>query len=115
MTQIEASEFSVFLDAMAGEFERINMAPALQRCVPVIIEGVQSHFQQAVSPFGTPWPPRVDGSTDSLLVKSGAMRAAATGGPGNVTRIEGNILTYGVSKAVIPYAAVHNFGHPPRS
>lgn len=84
---------------------------------------LQSHrdaFTSSVGPDGQAWPPRVDpGDGHPLLVESGALMQAATGGGvGHVYRSSPREMEAGVDKGVqeggIPGAAAHNWGFAPR-
>lgn len=88
-------------------------------CEPLIIEGVIDNFENAATAAGVPWPPHAPATVKRygphpLLILSGAMREAATGGgTGHVREIvDDDTLELGVDISEIPYAAVHQYGYP---
>ncbi|MBE3132848.1 MAG: hypothetical protein IMZ55_05200 [Acidobacteria bacterium] len=76
-----------------------DQTPALERCAPIILEGIQANFSGARSSAGAPWPPRKDPKPQHpLLILEGHLLAAAVGrSAAGVNRIEnGKELVLGV-------------------
>jgi phage gpG-like protein len=114
MKSESAEEFAKSMEAMPEEIEA-SMPEVLHGCEPFVAEGIHENFAQAQSPDGIAWPPRKDvGDGHALLFDTGSLYDAATGGAGNVCRIEGDTLIFGVDKSGgmggVPGAGVHNYG-----
>lgn len=77
-----------------------------------VLQGVRDNFTSSVSPEGQVWPERKHiGDGHPLLIDTGAMMQAATGGGlGHISRVEPRTMELGVDGSVIPYAAIHNYG-----
>lgn len=90
---------------------------ALEALIPLAHQSHRDNFTSSATPEGADWPPRkVEGDGHPLLIDTGNMLQASTGGgPGGVARIEGDTLFMGVSLDVIPYARAHNMGNPERN
>jgi phage gpG-like protein len=85
----------------------------LRRCLPIVKDGIRFNFDSATDPDGVGWPARsVQGDGHPLLVDTGQLRDAATGG--HIADVDGDTLRVGVDKGGggggIPGAAVHNYG-----
>lgn len=78
---------------------------------PLVLQSVRDHFNSSVSPGGQQWTPRKEiGDGHPLLMESGALLQAATGGgPGHISRIAPREMAVGVEPS-IEYAAIHNYG-----
>ena len=118
MKTMTAEEFSADMDTIAGTFGGF-VGEALKDCEPIVADAILENFARQQSPDGEEWPERKKiGDGHPLLVEtkregSGSLLAAATGqGAGNVCRIEGDTLVWGVDKdggiGGIPGAGIHN-------
>jgi phage gpG-like protein len=102
-----------FLDALSKLPDNIagaNYAPALSDVALEVYVSVERNFSRQVDQDGVIWPPRKDNLPHPLLILTGAMLDASTGGVGAKLDIEPNSLAMGVESGAIPYAAVHQFG-----
>jgi phage gpG-like protein len=105
---------------LPAELEKIEREIATQSLSPffhgqakrAIQQEVRDNFTSSASPDNADWPPRKrEGDGHPLLIDTGALLQAATGGgPGTITEILDREMNYGVSGGVIPYAAIHNNG-----
>lgn len=104
--------------------EKLATAAPLDQVVEKVVEATQDaigqNFATSSSPTGSPWPPRVDNLPHPLLIKTGALLAAALNrGPGGSVRATGRaaelVIDKGTKLGGIPGAAAHNFGYPPRN
>lgn len=81
-----------------------------------VLKGHRANFNSSASPDGANWPPRkVRGDGHPLLMDTGALMQAATGGgAGHVTEVSDGELFTGVDTRVkqggIPAAGIHNYG-----
>lgn len=108
-----AEEFVADMEALAVSFGQDVQEP-LELCIDIIGAGIQSNFENSRTAGGVPWPPRKDpGPKHPLLILTTALSTAAVFG--NVQRIEGNTLFYGVSADAIPYARTHQEGDKSRN
>lgn len=76
------------------------------------LQGIRDNFNSSANPENRSWPPRkVEGDGHPLLIETGKLMQAATGGgAGHVTRISNGELTLGVDGSKVKYAAIHNNG-----
>ncbi|MFA5752634.1 MAG: hypothetical protein WC910_06165 [Bacteroidales bacterium] len=107
------SEFEADVDALEQKVS-VAIERGLQRCLPVVKEGVSANFEGSVDPDGNPWPPRkIEGDGHPLLIQSGELKAAATGG--HIAEVNKDELRIGVDKGAggggIPGAGSHNYGY----
>ena len=119
-TLTNLSEIAADLANIRDAMEDAPLEQAMQSCTQRVLESFDENFQKSANPDGVPWPPRKRGGSWPLLIKTGALHAAATGThPASIKRIADRDLAVGVDKSVkdggIPGAAVHNFGYPPRN
>ena len=104
-------------NAMAAMAKALIDAPlddALSDCAKVLQEGFVDNFQAARDSDGVAWPARKDPRpTHPLLILSSALLKSVQS---DTPDISGRTLQVGVDPASgIPYAAVHQFGYPPRN
>jgi phage gpG-like protein len=115
-------------DALAADLEHLTRVVSQESLAQLLasqvraqlLAGIAQNFSSASSPRNRRWPKRKTGGDWPLLIKSGALRAAATGaGAGAISRATDRTLEVGVDMSVrlggIPGAAAHNFGYPPRN
>jgi len=111
MPRQTAEEFAADFNTLAAAFGQ-DMTAALQECAPLILKGIEEHFDESRTAAGEAWPARKDpGPTHPLLILEGTLKLAATLGQINEV-IDGQTLKVGVDKDVVPYAGVHQFGFP---
>jgi len=114
------AEIAADLADIRDVFEEGPLQDALDQCVTAILASIDENFQKSETPDGHPWPPRKRGGSWPLLIKTGALKAAATGShQASIKTVGERELAVGVNKGIkdggIPGAAVHNFGYPPRN
>lgn len=100
--------------------ERITHAHFVQpvgEMLQVAKQGVRDNFTSSADPDNQNWLPRKrEGDGHPLLIDTGALLQAATGGgAGAIERIGRDGGEIGVDTGVIQYAAVHNFGSESRN
>lgn len=88
---------------------------AVDDLVVTIHEGINENFERAESGQGTPWPPHAPSTVarhgpHPLLILSGKMWDAATGGPGSWWVAADFRLSLGIERSAIPYASTQQFG-----
>lgn len=119
MTEISIHDLQSHLSEIAARFEHEPATEALRQAHPVVMEGIHANFDLASSPDGDPWPLRKDDKPHPLLIETGALLAAATGGTGSVHELSSRSLIVGVDKDGGPDslhgAAVHQFGFPDKN
>lgn len=87
----------------------------------LVLQAHRDNFTSSASPEGENWAPRKRlGDGHPLLMESGALLQAATGGgAGHVTEVESRELRVGVDTTTeeggIPGAIAHEFGDPRRN
>lgn len=112
MNEIAFEDIEQHAQQLGASIGKHDWEPTLKGDVrKLVLQGVRDNFTSSVSPDGRQWPARKrKGDGHPLLIDTGAMLQAATGGgSGHVTQIDGSELTVGVSSTV-PYAAIHNEG-----
>ena len=84
-------------------------------CANVMRQSIRDNFTSSATPDGANWPPRKrKGDGHPLLIDTGALLQAATGGgAGHIEQLDAREVTMGVDGRVIPYAATHNYGRDP--
>lgn len=96
----------------SGDFREVLGGAVRDR----VLQSFRDNFTGSRSASGEVWPPRkIRGDGHPLLIESGALLQAATGGgAGHVSEVTPRELSLGVDRDVkqggIPGAAVHNFG-----
>lgn len=115
--QIAAADMAAEGQRVAEAIRSASLRPAMQKCYEAVKHSTADSFDTATSPDGTSWPPRKEPTGDwPLLVKSGALAAAASGeGEGHVAEIGDREMSTGVQSDVIQYAAAQNYGYPPNN
>lgn len=111
---LEASEVRGFLQGLTDALANSPAPETLEKCRPVTLQGVRDNFNSSADPDNIDWPPRKPNPKDDghpLLIDTGALMQAATGGgAGSIKENDGRQLAVGVDSNTIPYAAIHNFG-----
>lgn len=105
-------ETAEVIRAAQARLESADLASFLHdRARPLILQNVRDNFTSSVSPDGVQWPARkIVGDGHPLLIDTGALLQAATGGgAGHVSQIGPRSMALGVDES-IPYAAIHNYG-----
>lgn len=107
-----ADEAPAEMALLADGFENAPLQEAMQDCAVIMKQSVRDNFTSSATPDGNDWPPRKHiGDGHPLLIDTGALLQAATGGgAGHIEIIQDREVAVGVSGGVIPYAAIHNFG-----
>lgn len=97
---------------LADGLESAPLTEAMTKCAVVMKQSVRDNFTSSASPDGSDWPPRKHiGDGHPLLIDTGAMLQAATGGgAGAIEIIQDREVAVGVDGRIIPYASIHNFG-----
>lgn len=106
-------EFAQYCDEVDRDFAAAPLPSVMRECHEIFIEGERDIFANQVAPDGEQWAARKDSEPHPVLNLTGALLAAATGGPGHVVRIEDRSLEAGVQKAEtgsLAGAAVHQYG-----
>jgi phage gpG-like protein len=106
-------EFAQYCDEVTRDFESKPLPGLMRECHAIFLEGERDIFANQVAPDGEAWAARKDSAGHPLLNLSGALMAAATGGPGHVVRLEGRSMEAGVQKASegsLAGAGVHQYG-----
>jgi len=111
---MNVAEFGTHLDSIGNRLASGALPNTLEKCYATIIEGEKQIFADKVGPDGEAWPERQEQvEKHPLMNKTGALMAAATGGPGHVKRIGDRQLIVGVQKGTsgsLAGAAIHQYG-----
>lgn len=112
MSEIYVEVIEQHAAELARRLESADLRPVLQACRPIALQAHRDNFTSSVDPDGNSWVPRKHpGDGHPLLMESGALMQAATGGgPGGVSVLEARDLTLGVDRGQIEYARIHNLG-----
>jgi phage gpG-like protein len=108
-------QFAIALMGVVEDLENDPFQQPLEACAGALAQGEERAFDSATDASGSPWPPHSPYTVRKygphpLLILSGAMKRAATGGAGNIAQLNGRSLAYGVDQTVIPYAPFQNRG-----
>lgn len=97
---------------LAAGFEEAPITDAMTSVADVMRQSVRDNFTSSATPDGSSWPPRkIQGDGHPLLMDTGRLLQAATGGgAGGIEIIQGREVAMGVDGSVVPYAATHNYG-----
>jgi len=92
-------------------------SPGLEKIKPIALQSIRDNFTSSATPDNSDWPPRKHiGDGHPLLIDTGSMLQAATGGGvGAIGEIGSMEMVLGVDGSAIPYAATHNYGSPNRN
>ena len=104
-------EFVAKLKAVPGKLKRMDTREALQEVIPSIYQSVQKNYGRQTDETGAVWPPRKDNLPHPLLILSGVMFDASTGGLGSFQRVDSRSAEMGIRGGVVPYAGVHHDGN----
>lgn len=107
---MNAMEFAKFLRAVPTLLGAINHRDTMEQLAEIVEESVEDNFHRQADVTGSTWPPRKDTLPHPLLIKTGKMKEAATGGDGQYKRAERKGLKLGVKPDVVPYARYHQYG-----
>lgn len=107
---MNAMEFAKFLRNVPTLVEAVNHRDTMEELAVIVQESVQDNFQRQTDVMGTFWPPRKDTLPHPLLIKTGRMLDAATGGPGHHKRAQRKGLEMGIKPDKVPYAKYHQYG-----
>lgn len=107
---MNANEFAKFLRNVPRLLGAINHRDTMQELAPIVEDSVDDNFQRQADVVGSTWPPRKDTLPHPLLIKTGRMKDAATGGPGQYKRAERKGLKLGIKPSDVPYARIHQYG-----
>lgn len=102
------AEVSVLIAGLIGD----RYEEPLRACIPVAQQAMRDNFTASATPDNESWPPRKhEGDGHPLLIDTGALLQAATGGgAGSLVWIDSQELELGVLGQVVPYAATHQYG-----
>lgn len=97
---------------LAAGFDEVPITDSMVQCADVMRQSVRDNFTSSATPDGASWPPRkIQGDGHPLLMDTGRLLQAATGGgAGAIEIIQGREVAMGVDGSVVPYAATHNYG-----
>ena len=117
---MNANQFVQLLQDIPKILESIDHSDALQSGAAIAEKSIRANFQRQEDSFGRRWEPRrVTIFPDEiqsrwrnhpLLILTGRLIGAATGGLGHTRTVTAKRLKMGIDPNVVPYAAVHNFG-----
>lgn len=98
--------------ASVGMLSSVPLEEALLEAKRLIHQSIREGFNSSADPqTNDGWQARKHPYPHPILMKTGAMMQAATGGgAGAIERIENNQLEVGVSGATVGYAAFHQHG-----
>lgn len=117
-TELDVSGVAAARDDLVGIADRAtDMRPAMRVVKHLLVEGNEKVFTSKGSAIGVPWPDLKPGtlarkartgipSLSSLMVESGDLEVAATGGKGSRSRATRSSASAGVS----PFYAVFHLG-----
>lgn len=111
--EIEMENFDRHASALASRMDSFDWAPTLGGDVKrEVLQGIRDNFTSSRSPDGKRWKPRKHkGDGHPLLIDTGRMMQAATGGgAGRIQQVDGAELTVGVNTSSVKYAGYHNDG-----
>ena len=103
-------EFVRLLQSIPSGIRQMNHSPALAQAATEVFKSVEKNFARQVDDNGVAWPPRKDNLPHPLLIKTGDMKDAATGGLGSQVRYNRDKAEIGIRGSVIPYAWRHQNG-----
>jgi phage gpG-like protein len=111
---IEIDMFGQYASDVTSDLATAPLNDSMERARAAVLQDIRDAFTSGRSPQGAGWPPRKkEGDGHPLLMDTGALLQAATGGgPGHISNLQEREMTVGVRKATIPYAAVHQYGFP---
>lgn len=114
MKSIPADKLEEYFDGVAKGLIDGNFRVVLESCVKPVHQSIRDNFTSSADANGQDWPERkVEGDGHPLLMDTGALLQAATGGgAGTIARVGERELEWGVDLDVIPYARAHNLGNP---
>jgi len=108
-------DFGSVLNNVEGIFD--DLTPVWDEFLPEVREAIRGNFARQGN-AEEQWEPLdplyrrkklLDGYPDRILVRTGAMRAAACeDAPGNIVEMDAERFFYGVDLDVIPYARAHD-------
>lgn len=107
---VKAREFAKFLRTVPLLVKSINHRDTMEELAVIVQESVENNFQRQTDVTGSFWPPRKDNLPHPLLIKTGKMKDAATGGRGHYKRAQRKGLQMGVKPDKVPYAKYHQHG-----
>jgi len=96
--------------------ETLDCTPFLNEAVVASYQAHRDRFTGSLDPSGSPWPPRKEeGDGHPLLMDTGRLLQAATGGSGEaIKQISNRDFMIGIAES-LPYRRVHDFGYPERN
>jgi phage gpG-like protein len=114
------AEFATLLRSMPAKLANIDHTETLQSAAAVVEKSVRGNFQRQTRADGRTWEPRrvtilpsqIRGKwfNHPLLILTGKMIGAATGGHGHYRKISKTRLEMGIDPDVVPYARTHQDG-----
>lgn len=107
---LSVPEFISLLQSIPAKIGTMNHSPALEAATPEVFRSVQKNYGRQVDGDGNAWPPRKDSLPHPLLILSGQMLDASTGGLGSFVRYSRKGSELGVAIQVVPYVLIHHYG-----
>lgn len=114
------AEFATLLRSMPAKLESIDHTDTLQSAAAIVEKSVRDNFRRQTRADGATWEPRrvtilpsqIRGKwfNHPLLILTGKMIGAATGGHGHYRKISKSRLEMGIDPSVVPYAKTHQDG-----
>lgn len=107
--------FDKLLDEIARSLASLSVKPfegVMAEAKPLVHRDIRAGFNSSADPMNNEsWPLRKRRYPHPILIKSGALMQAATGGgAGAIQDVKSDSLTVGVNGSLIGYAAFHMFG-----
>ena len=111
---MQATDFDRYIDECERRLESESLRPVMEECLEQGLAGERYMFQTQTAPDGEVWPRRTHGTSQHpILNLTGALMAAATGGPGSVREVGDRYCVWGVRKQAfgsLAGAKVHQYG-----
>lgn len=111
---MQATAFDNYIDECERRLEGESFRSVMEECYEQGMAGERYMFQTQTGPDGEVWPRRTHGTAQHpILNLSGALAAAASGGPGSVREIGDRYVIWGVRKQAfgsLAGAKVHQYG-----
>lgn len=109
---MNVDELPQHLEKVGVRLHQIPGEQPMQAVYRRIVQGIRDNFTSSVSPDGLQWPPRKHkGDGHPLLIDTGAMLQAATGGgAGHFKEIADTHVKVGIRGNRVKYAEFHETG-----
>lgn len=109
---IDIDRLSDAIQAALDSLKTRGFEQPMQEAKVMIHRGIRAGYNSSADPATDEnWPPRKRRYPHPILIKTGAMMQAATGGgAGAIQQIRARRLTVGVDSSIIGYAYLHQVG-----